>query len=201
MCNRYSKQQTAIRGLFKIGATLAVLILGPRPIALADDLAGQASVIDGDTLEIHGTRIRLWGVDAPESSQLCRGEDSLQYRCGTKAANDLDCARAANDHVAAPPTSVMNSRRRIASPGDYGLTIKRLKLAHSKGTADVAVGSIASGWACIGDFRSTPKNRHRHRPSACLKRAMNGPDVSLFDRFIGTQKERLRNLREQTQHI
>jgi len=49
-----------------------------------------ASVIDGDTLEIHGTRIRLWGIDAPESSQLCRGDDSLQFRCGAKAANDLD---------------------------------------------------------------------------------------------------------------
>ncbi|MBB4263768.1 thermonuclease family protein [Bradyrhizobium sp. CIR3A] len=57
--------------------------------ALADNF-GQASVIDGDTLEIHGTRIRLWGIDAPESSQLCRGEDSLQYRCGAQAANDLD---------------------------------------------------------------------------------------------------------------
>jgi endonuclease YncB( thermonuclease family) len=32
----------------------------------------------------------FWGVDAPESSQLCRDEDSLQYRCGAKAANDLD---------------------------------------------------------------------------------------------------------------
>ena len=43
--------------------------------ALAGDLAGQASVIDGDTLEI-GTRIRLWGIDAPESSQLCRDDSS-----------------------------------------------------------------------------------------------------------------------------
>ncbi|WP_346771878.1 thermonuclease family protein [Bradyrhizobium sp. 170] len=58
--------------------------------ARADDFAGQASVVDGDTLEIHGRRIRLWGVDAPESSQLCRGEDSSQYRCGAQAANDLD---------------------------------------------------------------------------------------------------------------
>src|ERR1700740_1750795 len=39
-------------------------------------------------LEIDGTRIRLWGIDAPESSQLCRGEDRLQYRCGAKAAKD-----------------------------------------------------------------------------------------------------------------
>ena len=60
--------------------------------ALASDLIGQASVIDGDTLEIHGTRIRLWGIDAPESTQLCRGDDSLQYRCGAQAANDLDAS-------------------------------------------------------------------------------------------------------------
>jgi endonuclease YncB( thermonuclease family) len=65
-------------------------ILVMVPLAFAADLIGQASIIDGDTLEIHGTRIRLWGIDAPESSQLCRGEDSLQYRCGAKAANALD---------------------------------------------------------------------------------------------------------------
>jgi endonuclease YncB( thermonuclease family) len=57
--------------------------------ALADSLSGQASIIDGDTLEIHGTRIRLWGIDAPESSQLCRDDESLPYQCGAKAANEL----------------------------------------------------------------------------------------------------------------
>jgi len=58
--------------------------------ALAGDLIGRASIIDGDTLEIHGTRIRLWGIDAPESSHLCRDDDSSLYRCGARAANDLD---------------------------------------------------------------------------------------------------------------
>jgi endonuclease YncB( thermonuclease family) len=58
--------------------------------ASADDLIGRASVIDGDTLEIHGNRIRLSGIDAPETTQFCRGEDSKQYRCGAQAANDLD---------------------------------------------------------------------------------------------------------------
>lgn len=57
--------------------------------ALAQTLVGQASVIDGDTIEIHGTKIRLSGIDAPESSQLCRGEDSLPYQCGAKSANAL----------------------------------------------------------------------------------------------------------------
>jgi endonuclease YncB( thermonuclease family) len=57
-------------------------ILAIVPFALAADLAGQARIIDGDTLEIHGTRIRLWAIDAPESDQLCRNQDSEHYRCG-----------------------------------------------------------------------------------------------------------------------
>jgi endonuclease YncB( thermonuclease family) len=37
-------------------AALAALILVPASAAAADNLTGQASVIDGDTLEVHGTR-------------------------------------------------------------------------------------------------------------------------------------------------
>jgi endonuclease YncB( thermonuclease family) len=67
-----------------------LMLLSLWSAALAGDLIGQASIIDGDTLEIHGTRIRRWGIDAPESSQLCRDEDSSPFRCGSQAANDLD---------------------------------------------------------------------------------------------------------------
>lgn len=83
---------------FQFGLLAVFMIFLASP-ALADPIIGKASVIDGDTIEIHGTRIRLSGIDAPESSQLCRGDDSLQYRCGAKSANELD------DHIAGRPVS------------------------------------------------------------------------------------------------
>lgn len=54
--------------------------------ACADTLTGRASVIDGDTIEIHGERIRILDIDAPESRQLCTGADGVDYRCGQQAA-------------------------------------------------------------------------------------------------------------------
>ena len=52
-------------------------------------ITGQASVIDGDTIDIRGTRIRLHGIDAPESRQSCRDNRGATYRCGQRAAMAL----------------------------------------------------------------------------------------------------------------
>lgn len=46
---------------------LLLALLGTTHAAPAP-LVGVASVIDGDTLEIRGVRVRLYGIDAPESS-------------------------------------------------------------------------------------------------------------------------------------
>jgi endonuclease YncB( thermonuclease family) len=52
-------------------------------------VSGQASVMDGDTLEMHGQRIRLHGIDAPETPQHCYLPDGRTWRCGHTAARRL----------------------------------------------------------------------------------------------------------------
>ncbi len=65
--------------------TIVLCLLAGPTLA---DVAGVASVIDGDTIEVHGQRIRLHGIDAPESRQLCR-LDGKPWQCGKDAANAL----------------------------------------------------------------------------------------------------------------
>lgn len=49
-----------------------------------DEIAGRAEMVDGDTLNVGGQRIRLFGIDAPERSQACDDEP-----CGRQATQAL----------------------------------------------------------------------------------------------------------------
>lgn len=69
---------------------VAIALVASMPALAADTITGRASVIDGDTIEIDGERIRFNGIDAPESWQRCRDERGADYRCGKEAAFALD---------------------------------------------------------------------------------------------------------------
>jgi len=101
------------------------------PVASAEDLAGQASIIDGDTIEIHGERILLLGIDAPEHDQLCETAGS-QYRCGQQAAFAL--------------TDQIGSKTVDCAPRDvdqYG----RVVAVCSAAGEDLNASMVRQGWA------------------------------------------------------
>ena len=52
-------------------------------------LSGEAEVIDADTLTIGDERVRLVGIDAPESQQLCLDAAGECYPCGQVATDAL----------------------------------------------------------------------------------------------------------------
>jgi len=69
-------------------ATLALSIALLTPAVALADITGKPRVIDGDTLEIAGERIRLHGIDAPEFEQTCVA-DGKRWHCGLEAASAL----------------------------------------------------------------------------------------------------------------
>lgn len=77
----------AAQAVMAIGVMLTIGVPASAAEALRRDteIIGVASVIDGDTLEIHDRRIRLDGIDAPESAQLCLREGRRE-RCGQRSA-------------------------------------------------------------------------------------------------------------------
>ena len=69
--------------------------------ASAETLSGPAEVVDGDTLAIRGerTRIRLYGVDAPEGQQTCEDAAGKRYLCGSRASDALAALIGRNGRV------------------------------------------------------------------------------------------------------
>lgn len=51
--------------------------------------AGSVRVIDGDTLDLAGMRVRLYAIDAPEAAQICQ-RSGQEWACGTDATKALE---------------------------------------------------------------------------------------------------------------
>lgn len=72
--------------LILIAGMIQWAFLGTVPsTSVAADISGTAKVVDGDTIDVGTTRVRLWGIDAPESKQMCNRSGS-EWACGREAA-------------------------------------------------------------------------------------------------------------------
>jgi len=57
--------------------------------AFAAEITGLPRIVDGDTVEIGQTKIRLSGIDAPETDQVCLDAKGERWACGVAARNEL----------------------------------------------------------------------------------------------------------------
>jgi endonuclease YncB( thermonuclease family) len=133
------------------GAPLGEL---PTPSGTLRADAAQVAVVDGGTLRLGDTVVRLSGVAVPARGQRCRAEDQ-GYDCGAAAAaalaslvrgEDLDC--------------------RLQGRDGQGFALA----ACSVGPNDVALSMVTDGWAhaAAGD----PVLRHAEQAARAARRGI-----------------------------
>lgn len=103
----------------------------PEPVEGRDMLTGVARVIDGDTLEVAGVKVRLFGIDAPEEDQPCSVGQAI-VACGELATMELRRLVGAGE-----------IRCEVRDTDRYG----RLVSVCTSAGKDVGAEMVASGWA------------------------------------------------------
>ena len=106
--------------------------LWPLPFPVeAQDISGDARVIDGMTLEVQGQRLRLFGIDAPDLKQTCRWPNKV-IPCGQVSKT------AMMDLVAQTPV--------VCTALDQKRTGVRLARCRAGGF-DIGANMVHTGWA------------------------------------------------------
>jgi endonuclease YncB( thermonuclease family) len=70
-------------------AIILLLVFIASATHAAELISGIPRVVDGDTLVIETTKIRLASIDAPESDQVCLDENRKRWTCGIEARDRL----------------------------------------------------------------------------------------------------------------
>lgn len=99
---------------------------------------GNAFVVDGDTLSISGTRIRLIDIDAPELDQTCIDVQGHDWLCGRQASAQLRSHVRGRDLTCQPK-----------SKDQYGRVLAACSLPDG---SDVNAWMVQQGWAVTSGY-------------------------------------------------
>lgn len=79
-----------------VGLTLFFTVIGYQAVYNwfpnffpVEAFIGKAKAVDGDSLELNGRSIRLFGIDAPEFTQSCHHPSDKNWPCGRLSRNAL----------------------------------------------------------------------------------------------------------------
>lgn len=124
---------------FILVVLLAALVSSPARA----DISGPPTVIDGETLEVQGRRVRLYGIDAPDIRQTCE-IGSRTYNCGRISRTAL------MDLVAG-----VDVRCRLRGQTKQGVALATCLAAGY----DISAGMVHTGWAMAMPRQGTVYSR------------------------------------------
>lgn len=166
----------------KIFCAIALITAFYSVSCSAAEISGRASVIDGDTIEIRGTRIRLHGIDAPESDQSCTKEKQ-QYRCGQKSAfflsdiisgSTVKCDQKDTDRYGRAVSECfskgLNLNAEMVKSG-WAMAYRKYSHAYISDEAHAKknkLGMWAGEFQAPWDYRTGPTVRERSQSAGCL---------------------------------
>jgi len=111
------------------------------------DVLGRVAVVDGDTIDVAGVRVRLHGIDAPERDQICSDAAGLEWECGVWALEQV-AARFGGEQADC----------RMVETDRYGRMVARCDVAGQDiGEALVAAGIATAYRAYSWDYDLTEK--------------------------------------------
>ncbi len=125
----------------------------PRP----QTIAGRAIVVDGETLEIKGQRIRLSGIESPADDHVCTRTDDERWRCGPRAVNALDELLEESIVSCAVRNGGKSCRKRLATCTAAGL--------------DLSLWLIRNGLA-LAASAATPRYRQAETEAKAARRGL-----------------------------
>jgi endonuclease YncB( thermonuclease family) len=118
------------RQIFQIFLVTGLVAIASSAFAL-EKHEGSPSIKDGDSLSIDGKKIRLHGVDAPETDQLCVNEGSSLYPCGIAARAYL--------------ARLVRVSRIVCSGSEYDQYERLIAKCYS-GKVDLSAEMVRAGW-------------------------------------------------------
>ena len=144
-------------------------IIAPRQTGAM--ITGRPRVVDGDSLEVAGHRVRLFGIDAPESMQDCRDARGRSYPCGVDARNALSDVIGRQSVSCRPVGESYGRDVSMCTAGGRDLSEAMVRSGHALELRQYSRGRYADAenearnarrglWA--GDFEQPSQWRHEH---------------------------------------
>ena len=133
--------------------TAAILVTAAGHAA---DLFGVPRVVDGDTLVIGSTHVRLEGIHSPETDQFCLNANSVRWTCGIEARNQL-AAHIAGREISCTSNGIDAYKRMLG----------RCRLADE----DLNGWMVQAGWA-LAYIRYSSTYRHAEEDARTHQRGL-----------------------------